>query len=203
MRERLFTAAELDYVAPKADPVPSLAARFAAREAVMKAMGLGLGAFGSTRCRWNGRRVGAPSLIVVGRAAELAGERGVTRWHLSASATPTCCRGGVRGRRVNRRHTLQVVILRSSRPDEMRAIDARRPRTGRGTRRSGRRGRRPVAAVRMLGGTYGRVVNVIAGTGNNGADGRVAGRPTRRRGVQGPRVRRRDVPAGAAAAPTS
>ena len=30
-------------------------------------------------------------------------------------------------------------------------------------------------ARRMLGGTYGRVVNVIAGKGNNGADGRVAG----------------------------
>ena len=36
MRERLFTSVELDYVAPKVDPVPSLAARFAAREAVMK-----------------------------------------------------------------------------------------------------------------------------------------------------------------------
>ena len=46
MRDRLFTEHELAYVAPKADPVPSLAARFAAREAVMKAMGLGLGAFG-------------------------------------------------------------------------------------------------------------------------------------------------------------
>src|SRR3990170_375798 len=46
MRERVFTPAELAYVAPKADPVPSLAARFAAREAVMKALGLGLGAFG-------------------------------------------------------------------------------------------------------------------------------------------------------------
>ena len=46
MRERLFTAIELDYVAPKLDPVPSLAARFAAREAVMKSLGLGLGAFG-------------------------------------------------------------------------------------------------------------------------------------------------------------
>jgi NAD(P)H-hydrate epimerase len=31
------------------------------------------------------------------------------------------------------------------------------------------------AARRMLGGTYGRVVQVIAGKGNNGADGRVAG----------------------------
>ena len=31
LRERLFTADELAYVAPQADPVPSLAARFAAR----------------------------------------------------------------------------------------------------------------------------------------------------------------------------
>jgi ADP-dependent NAD(P)H-hydrate dehydratase / NAD(P)H-hydrate epimerase len=30
-------------------------------------------------------------------------------------------------------------------------------------------------ALRMLGGTYGRVVNLIVGKGNNGADGRVAG----------------------------
>src|SRR6185295_4939931 len=46
MQRRLFTDDELAYVAPKADPIPSLAARFASREAVMKAMGLGLGAFG-------------------------------------------------------------------------------------------------------------------------------------------------------------
>jgi holo-[acyl-carrier protein] synthase len=46
MRTRLFVDEELAYVAPKADPVPSLAARFAAREAVMKALGVGLGAFG-------------------------------------------------------------------------------------------------------------------------------------------------------------
>ncbi|MGA1438711.1 MAG: holo-ACP synthase, partial [Ilumatobacteraceae bacterium] len=46
MRERLFTETELAYVAPQIDPVPSLAVRFAAREAVMKALGLGLGAFG-------------------------------------------------------------------------------------------------------------------------------------------------------------
>jgi ADP-dependent NAD(P)H-hydrate dehydratase / NAD(P)H-hydrate epimerase len=40
------------------------------------------------------------------------------------------------------------------------------------------------AARRMLGGTYGRVVNVIAGPGNNGADGRAAGRFLGRRGVK-------------------
>ena len=48
MRERLFTDTELAYVAPQSDPVPSLAVRFAAREAVMKSLGLGLGAFGHT-----------------------------------------------------------------------------------------------------------------------------------------------------------
>src|SRR5262245_64105859 len=40
------------------------------------------------------------------------------------------------------------------------------------------------AARQMLGGTYGRVVNVIAGPGNNGADGRAAGRVLERRGAK-------------------
>jgi hydroxyethylthiazole kinase-like uncharacterized protein yjeF len=39
-------------------------------------------------------------------------------------------------------------------------------------------------ALDMLGGSYGRVVVVIAGKGNNGADGRVAAAVLRRRGVQ-------------------
>jgi hydroxyethylthiazole kinase-like uncharacterized protein yjeF len=40
------------------------------------------------------------------------------------------------------------------------------------------------AARKMMGGTYGRMVNVIAGPGNNGADGRAAGRILGRRGVK-------------------
>lgn len=83
MRERLFTAIELDYVAPKSDPVPSLAARFAAREAVMKALGLGLGAFGFHEVWVERAESGAPFLAVTGRAAELAAAAGVERWHLS------------------------------------------------------------------------------------------------------------------------
>jgi ADP-dependent NAD(P)H-hydrate dehydratase / NAD(P)H-hydrate epimerase len=39
-------------------------------------------------------------------------------------------------------------------------------------------------AIRMLGGTYGRVVHVIAGPGNNGADGRGAAALLARRGVR-------------------
>lgn len=83
MRERLFTAIELDYVAPKLDPVPSLAARFAAREAVMKAMGLGLGAFGFHEVWVERADSGVPSLQITGRALELAVNRGITSWHLS------------------------------------------------------------------------------------------------------------------------
>jgi NAD(P)H-hydrate epimerase len=68
-------------------------------------------------------------------------------------------------------------------PAEMRAIDAAAAdvidllveRAGSAVARS---------AIRMLGGTYGRTVNVIVGTGNNGADGRVAARLLDERGVK-------------------
>jgi holo-[acyl-carrier protein] synthase len=83
MRERLFTPIELAYVEPKSDPVPSLAARFAAREAVMKALGLGLGAFGFHEVWIERADSGAPSLAITGRAAELASVAGVRRWHVS------------------------------------------------------------------------------------------------------------------------
>ena len=83
MRTRLFTAGELAYVAPKSDPVPSLAARFAAREAVMKSLGLGLGAFGFHEVWVERAESGEPSLAITGRALDLAAEAGVQRWHLS------------------------------------------------------------------------------------------------------------------------
>lgn len=68
-------------------------------------------------------------------------------------------------------------------PDEMAAIDAAAPepadvligRAGWAVAREARR---------LLGGTYGKWVVVIAGKGNNGADGRVAGELLARRGVR-------------------
>jgi holo-[acyl-carrier protein] synthase len=85
LRERLFTPIELEYTARQADPVPSLAARFAAREAVMKSLALGLGAFGFHEVWVEVEESGAPRLRVTGRAWELAVDRGVVRWHLSLS----------------------------------------------------------------------------------------------------------------------
>ena len=83
MRTRLFTEVELAYVAPQSYPIPSLAARFAAREAVMKSLGLGLGAFGFHDVWVERAASGAPSLAFTGRAAELSDAAGVTTWHLS------------------------------------------------------------------------------------------------------------------------
>ena len=87
MHTRLFTADELDYVRPKSDPVPSLAARFAAREATMKALGVGLGAFGFHEVWVTRADSGEPSLVVEGAALELAERAGVSGWHLSITHT--------------------------------------------------------------------------------------------------------------------
>lgn len=87
MRTRLFTPAELDSLAGMADPVPSLAARFAAREAAMKAMGVGLGAFDFHDVSVSSLPSGAPVLEVTGRALALAGDLGITGWHVSLTHT--------------------------------------------------------------------------------------------------------------------
>lgn len=84
MRTRLFTDGELADLAGRADPAPGFAARFAAREAVMKAMGLGLGAFGFHDVWVRRAESGAPSLIVTGAAQRLAGG--------TAVSTPGTCR---------------------------------------------------------------------------------------------------------------
>lgn len=78
LRERLFTAAERDL------PAASLAARFAAKEAIAKA----LGAPGDLR--WQDATVhrvvgGPPEVEVTGTVAARAAELGVARFHLSLS----------------------------------------------------------------------------------------------------------------------
>ena len=55
MHQRLFTDGERALAAGRTDPVPALAVRFAAKEAVMKALGVDWRAR-SRRSRWCGRR---------------------------------------------------------------------------------------------------------------------------------------------------
>ncbi len=87
LADRVFTAGELAYARRAADPVPRLATRFAAKEAVMKSLGVGLGAF--TFHDVEVVRVGldAPGLVLTGAADERARRAGVTRWHLSLTHT--------------------------------------------------------------------------------------------------------------------
>lgn len=89
MKNRLFTSEELEYVQSQSDPSASLAARFAAREAVMKAMGVGLGAFEFHDVWIQRSESGRPMLAVTGRAQVLARQLGVADWHVSITHTET------------------------------------------------------------------------------------------------------------------
>jgi holo-[acyl-carrier protein] synthase len=84
---RLFTEAERAYGESRPDPAQRLAARFAAKEATMKALGVGLGAFRFHDVEVVRAPSGAPSLHLSGRAAELATEQGVTDWRISLTHT--------------------------------------------------------------------------------------------------------------------
>ena len=86
---RVFTAGEQAYAETAADAAPHLAARFAAKEAVLKALGVGIGAVGWRDIEVVRTTAGAPSLVVRGRAAALAEQRGIVRWHVSLSHTDT------------------------------------------------------------------------------------------------------------------
>ena len=86
--KRVFTPEEIRYCTSKANTEERLAARFAAKEAAMKAIGTGL-RHGVT---WQDVEVvrqlgGRPGLRLTGKAAEFAAALGCQRIHLSLSHT--------------------------------------------------------------------------------------------------------------------
>ena len=86
MEKRLFTPAELAYCQTFTDPMPHLAARFAAKEAASKALGTGLaGGVGWTQIEvvQPGGRV--PTIRFTGVALERFTAMGATTSHLSLS----------------------------------------------------------------------------------------------------------------------
>ncbi|HLI14949.1 MAG TPA: holo-ACP synthase [Acidimicrobiales bacterium] len=87
LARRLFTAGELAACAPRRDPVPGLAARFCAKEAAMKALGVGLGAFGFHDVEVVRTASGRPELAVTGRARERAAALGARRLTVSLTHT--------------------------------------------------------------------------------------------------------------------
>lgn len=82
--DRLFTEAEVTDCRRRADPAPHLAARFAAKEACLKALRIGWGG----GIRWRevevaGGGAEVPRLILRGAAASRAAALGVRQTHLS------------------------------------------------------------------------------------------------------------------------
>jgi len=87
LRARVFTPAEQAYCDRRKDPTERYAARFAAKEAAMKAMGVGMGA-----CKWREIEVvkapsGAPSVRLHGGALILAERLGIRDWRLTMTHT--------------------------------------------------------------------------------------------------------------------
>lgn len=82
---RVFTPEEITYCNGR---VPALAARFAAKEAAGKALGVGMRILSPDGIAWHEAEVrngasGRPELILHGRAAALAGALGWREWSLS------------------------------------------------------------------------------------------------------------------------
>ena len=88
-RARVYTADEIAYCLKRRHYAESFAARFAAKEGVMKALGTGL----SDGIGWRDIEVvrdsGRPTITLHGRATGHGTAIGVSRWHLSLSHTAT------------------------------------------------------------------------------------------------------------------
>jgi holo-[acyl-carrier protein] synthase len=82
--DRLFTAGEQR---DGRGDVQRLAARFAAKEATMKALGGGIGSVGWRDVEVVRLESGEPSLRLSAAAASLAARRGVAHWHVSLTHT--------------------------------------------------------------------------------------------------------------------
>lgn len=79
---RIYTASELSLVG---DSYPSLAARFAAKEAVAKALGCGIGDVAWVEIEVLRGENKQPVLYLHGNAAKVAAEQGLTQWAISLS----------------------------------------------------------------------------------------------------------------------
>src|SRR5512134_2133429 len=80
--ERIFTPAELEHCGKRAE---SLAGRFAAKEAVAKALGCGIGDVSWKEIEVLGDEQNAPVLRLYGVAEKMAKKIGLTNWSVSIS----------------------------------------------------------------------------------------------------------------------
>ena len=88
--QKMFSAAEVRYCQSRPEPEVHFAARFAAKEAVLKALGIGFSqGVAYTDVEVKLKNGGAPSTLLHGRAQDIAGEAGVVDIPLSISHTKT------------------------------------------------------------------------------------------------------------------
>jgi holo-[acyl-carrier protein] synthase len=80
--KRIYTQGERDYCEKFKDPIPHLAARFAAKEAAYKALG-GVGPIRWTQMEISNDDRGKPSLAFHKEVAKIANEAGVVRTHVT------------------------------------------------------------------------------------------------------------------------
>ena len=86
--QRVFTAGEIEYSKSMKYPARHLAARFAAKEAVSKAFGTGIGkSMGWKDIDVRRKESGEPYVELEGGAKELAGERKVSKLSITLSHT--------------------------------------------------------------------------------------------------------------------
>ncbi|NNN09901.1 MAG: holo-ACP synthase [Acidimicrobiaceae bacterium] len=84
MIDRLFTQREREDTAERPE---RLAARFAAKEAVLKTLGSGLGDASFQSIEVQRQKSGAPMIVLHDEAVGLARSRGITELHVSLSHT--------------------------------------------------------------------------------------------------------------------
>lgn len=87
MTERLFTDGETAYADLAEDPTARLAVRFAAKEATLKSLGLGLGGMRMSEIEVVRHDDGHPELVLHGDATAVAKEHGVACWLITLSHT--------------------------------------------------------------------------------------------------------------------
>jgi holo-[acyl-carrier protein] synthase len=85
--QRLFSLEEQSLAKRRNDPVPTLAARFAAKEAAMKALSTGLGGVDFADVEVLAASDGSPRLWLSGRAEARAESLGMRDWHVSLTHT--------------------------------------------------------------------------------------------------------------------
>jgi holo-[acyl-carrier protein] synthase len=84
--ERVFTPMELQQIGTS---IPSLAGRYAAKEAVAKALGTGIGAISWQEIEILRGPEGEPNLTLSGHALEISRELGLETWSISITHNRT------------------------------------------------------------------------------------------------------------------